>query len=62
MVDGRGAPFYYCGPVEFLSWSGDKPITVIWRLSTAVPEPLREELAVPRSNGAKDGNITNKPY
>ena len=61
MVDGRGAPFYYCGPVEFLSWSGDKPITVIWRLSTAVPEPLREELAVPRSNGAKDGNITNKP-
>ena len=46
-ADGRGAPFYYCGPVDSLSWSGDKPITVIWRLSTAVPEALREELAVP---------------
>jgi hypothetical protein len=49
MADGRGAPFYYCGSVEFLSWTGDKPITVIWRLPTAVPEALREELGVPLS-------------
>jgi hypothetical protein len=46
-ADGRGAPFYYCGPVEFLSWSGDKPITVIWRLTMAVPNALWAELAVP---------------
>jgi hypothetical protein len=58
MVDGRGAPFYYCGPVEFLSWSGDKPITVIWRLSAAVPDALWEELGVPlsgTSGGASGG-------
>jgi len=47
MADGRGAPFYYCGQVEFLSWSGDKPITVIWRLPTVVPNALWAELAVP---------------
>jgi hypothetical protein len=50
LADGRGAPFYYCGPVEFLSWSGDKPITVVWRLSAAVPGPLWAELGVPVSN------------
>jgi hypothetical protein len=47
--DGRGAPFYYCGPVEFVSWSGEKPITVIWKLSDAVPYALWNELAVPRT-------------
>jgi superfamily II DNA or RNA helicase/HKD family nuclease/diadenosine tetraphosphate (Ap4A) HIT family hydrolase len=52
LADGRGAPFYYCGPVEFLSWSGTKPITVVWRLSTAVPKPLWEELGVLPSNRA----------
>ena len=45
--DGRGAPFYYCGPVEFVSWDGDKPITVAWKLATPVPEPLWAELLVP---------------
>lgn len=44
--DGRGAPFYYCGPVEFDSWSGNKPITVIWKLSAPVPHPLWAELGV----------------
>jgi superfamily II DNA or RNA helicase/HKD family nuclease/diadenosine tetraphosphate (Ap4A) HIT family hydrolase len=44
--DGRGAPFLYCGPVEFVSWSGEKPITVVWKLLTPVPEALRAELGV----------------
>jgi len=44
---GRGAPFYYCGPAEFVSWTGDKPITVIWNLSNPVPKPLWTELGVP---------------
>ena len=43
---GGGAPFYYCGPVDFISWIGEKPITVIWRLSNPVPKSLWEELAV----------------
>jgi len=44
--DGRGAAFYYCGPVEFKSWTGEKPITVICKLTTPVPHPLWTELGV----------------
>lgn len=47
--DGRGAPFLYCGPVEFVSWTGEKPITVVWKLPTPVPEALRPELGVPQT-------------
>jgi hypothetical protein len=47
LADGRGAPFYYCGQAEFVSWAGDKPITVIWRLANPVPHALWEEMAVP---------------
>lgn len=43
---GQGAPFYYCGPVEFVSWAGDKPITVTWRLTAAVPRALWAELGI----------------
>ena len=25
-VDGRAAPFLYCGECEFLGWDGDRPI------------------------------------
>jgi len=27
--DGKGESFLYCGPVDFRSWNGDKPITVV---------------------------------
>jgi len=46
---GTGAPFYYCGPVEYASWTGEKPITVIWRLTVPVPPPLWKELGVSQS-------------
>jgi len=45
--EGKAAPFTYCGPVDFVSWDGDQPITVKWRLREAVPERLWEELRVP---------------
>ena len=45
-ADGRGAAFYYCGPVEFHDWHGDKPITVIWNLTAPVPTPLWKELGI----------------
>ncbi len=45
--EGKAAPFTYCGPVDFVSWDGDRPITVKWRLREAVPERLWEELRVP---------------
>jgi len=44
---GKGESFLYCGLLDFLSWSGEKPITVRWRLKTEVPVPLRQELGVP---------------
>ncbi len=50
---GRGAPFYYCGPVEFRSWSGDKPITVVWQLSSPVPPALWAELGAPQTENSK---------
>ncbi|MEQ1581442.1 MAG: DUF3427 domain-containing protein [Steroidobacteraceae bacterium] len=48
--DGKGESFLYCGPVEFKSWTGEKPITVVWGLAAPVPAPLWGELGV--SGGA----------
>jgi superfamily II DNA or RNA helicase/diadenosine tetraphosphate (Ap4A) HIT family hydrolase len=39
-VDGKGAPFVYCGPLQFIDWEGDQPITVRWQLSQQVPDSL----------------------
>jgi superfamily II DNA or RNA helicase/HKD family nuclease/diadenosine tetraphosphate (Ap4A) HIT family hydrolase len=44
MPDGRSAPFYDCGSVDFVSWEGDRPITVIWQLKKPVPSALWREL------------------
>lgn len=41
-VDGRAAPFLYCGECEFLGWNGDRPITVRWKLKSPVPERWQE--------------------
>ena len=48
---GGSAPFVYCGDVQFMSWEGEKPITVQWKLPEEVPERLREVLGVPKSEG-----------
>ena len=39
-IAGKSAPFFYCGPLEFIDWEGDKPITVRWRLAEPVPDSL----------------------
>jgi superfamily II DNA or RNA helicase/diadenosine tetraphosphate (Ap4A) HIT family hydrolase len=39
-LEGRGAPFVYCGPVEFVDWEGDQPITIRWRLGEPIPDSL----------------------
>jgi superfamily II DNA or RNA helicase/HKD family nuclease len=39
-LEGRGAPFIYCGPVKFVDWEGDQPITIRWRLTETVPDSL----------------------
>jgi len=40
-VSNKTAPFIYCGNLEFVSWEGNKPITVQWRLKV----PLSDNLA-----------------
>jgi hypothetical protein len=42
----KGAPFVYCGDVEFERWEGDAPISVTFRLRAAVPERLRRVFGV----------------
>jgi hypothetical protein len=44
---GMAAPFVYCGPLRFVDWKGEAPITVKWSLETPVPERLAAELGVP---------------
>ena len=41
-IAGKGAPFIYCGDVEFVDWDGEKPITVRWQLAEALPQRLAE--------------------
>ncbi|THD57112.1 MAG: DUF3427 domain-containing protein [Bradyrhizobium sp.] len=40
-------PFVYCGQVDFVSWKGDGPISITWRLREAVPPSLHGVLGVP---------------
>ena len=53
-IEGRGAPFFYCGPVEFIDWEGDKPITVRWQLSEPVPDSLWPVLRAPGDESGTD--------
>ncbi len=41
MRDGRAAPFRYAGPVSFVDWDGEAPITVQWDLAEPLPNALR---------------------
>ena len=43
----KPTPFIYCGEVDFVSWEGDAPISIKWRLREAVPPPLHGVLGVP---------------
>ena len=42
-IGSAAAPFVYCGLVTFDSWSGERPITVVWRLQQAVPDRLADD-------------------
>jgi hypothetical protein len=39
-AQGGASPFIYCGDVRFLSWEGEKPITVRWQLPAPVPHHI----------------------
>ncbi|MHB2165629.1 DUF3427 domain-containing protein [Alsobacter sp. R-9] len=51
----KPTPFVYCGQVEFVSWEGDAPISIHWRLNEVVPERLRTWLEVPLTRGDVGG-------
>jgi hypothetical protein len=43
----RSTPFVYCGEVDFVSWEGNSPINIRWRLRQHIPQSLRASLNVP---------------
>lgn len=43
----KPTPFVYCGEVDFVSWEGDAPISIKWRLREAVPPSRYGALSVP---------------
>jgi hypothetical protein len=43
----KPTPFTYCGEVDFVSWEGNSPITVRWRLKEQMPLSQRALLKVP---------------
>ena len=43
----KPTPFIYCGEVDFVSWEGDAPISIKWKLREAVPPSLHTVLGVP---------------
>jgi hypothetical protein len=45
-VDQRAAPFFYCGELDFISWDGERPITVIWHLRPPLSDRLAAEFDV----------------
>jgi hypothetical protein len=45
-LGGVTQAFVYAGRLRFERWEGDKPITVWWRLESAVPAELRGALRI----------------
>jgi hypothetical protein len=43
----KPTPFTYCGEVDFVSWEGNSPISVRWRLKEHMPPGQRALLRVP---------------
>ena len=49
----KPTPFTYCGEVDFVSWEGNSPITVHWRLREGIQQSLQAILRVPEANEAQ---------
>ena len=49
--NGTGASFYYCGDLEFVSWDGEKPITLQWKLVNPLPERLQKSFGISKTTG-----------
>jgi superfamily II DNA or RNA helicase/diadenosine tetraphosphate (Ap4A) HIT family hydrolase len=42
-IGQRAAPFFYCGPLEFVDWHGERPISVTWKLLNSLPERVWQQ-------------------
>ncbi|WP_426416762.1 DUF3427 domain-containing protein [Aestuariirhabdus sp. LZHN29] len=40
LIGGKGAPFYYCGPIFYRSHKGQNPMSVVWDLKVTLSEEL----------------------
>jgi|TARA_B110000467_G_C18263899_1_gene448008 hypothetical protein len=40
-LSNKAAPFIYCGEIDFVSWKGEKPISVDWQLQTKLSDSWR---------------------
>jgi hypothetical protein len=52
------APFFYCGPLTFQSWEGEKPITVTWSLQQELPKKTLEHVAGSDMISSQDSNLS----
>jgi len=43
--NGSAAPFTYIGEVNFMSWEGDSPIKVRWKLNSSIPGSIYSRFA-----------------
>lgn len=46
----KGNPYRACGPVMLENWEGEKPISIIWRLSVPLPIRLFQEYSILRGS------------
>ncbi|EDL58635.1 DEAD/DEAH box helicase [Gimesia maris] len=44
-TSGLASPYYYLGPCKYVSHTGDRPMSIIWRLQHAVPAKLYRQMA-----------------
>jgi superfamily II DNA or RNA helicase len=45
LASGLSAPYYFLGPCEYMSHSGSRPISIVWRMQHAVPARLFRVMA-----------------
>lgn len=45
-INGKAAPFTYCGQLAFENWKGEQPITVQFTLKSPVPANLHNEFRI----------------
>lgn len=45
MATGFSAPYYFLGPCQYVSHTGDRPMSITWRLECSVPARLYRMMA-----------------